>query len=67
MYDMVMEGGRNTVVAEYTPDKESYHSDHYQSEAQLEASFIQQLEKQGYEYLTIHHEEDLISNLRRKL
>lgn len=47
MYDMVMEGGRNTVVAEYTPDKESYHSDHYQSEAQLEASFYSAAGKTG--------------------
>ena len=66
-YDMVMEGGRHTVLAEYTPEINSYHSDHYQSEAQLEASFIEQLQKEGYEYLTIHHEEDLIANLRRKL
>ena len=31
-YDMVMEGGRQTVLAEYVPEKGGYHSDHYQSE-----------------------------------
>ncbi len=66
-YDMVMEGGRQTVLAEYVPEKGGYHSDHYQSEAELEKSFIAQLVQQGYEYLPIHTEEDLISNLRQKL
>lgn len=36
----------------------------YQSEAELEKAFIQQLQAQQYEYLPIHEETDLIRNLR---
>ena len=39
----------------------------YQSEAELERSFIKQLQDQAYEYLPIHTEEDLIRNLRKRL
>ncbi len=39
----------------------------YQSEAALEQTFIQQLAAQGYEQLNIHHEADLIANLRTQL
>lgn len=54
-----------TVVSDYIAE---YKADAgYQSEAQLEDEFIKQLEKQGYEYLPIHSEADLIDNLRDKL
>ena len=67
-YNMVKEGGERTVLSEYIPDKNRYGtSEAYQSEAELEASFIRQLTQQGYEYLKIHSEKDLISNLRRQL
>ncbi len=55
----------STVVAEYTPEIRT--SDSYQSEAALEAAFIKLLTEQGYEYVTIHNESDLIENLRRQL
>ena len=42
-------------------------SDSYQSEAALEREFIHLLTQQGYEYLQIHQEADLIANLRRQL
>ena len=42
-------------------------SDSYQSEAALEREFISLLTQQGYEYLQIHQEADLIGNLRRQL
>ena len=67
-YNMVKEGGERTVLSEYIPDNNRYGtSEAYQSEAELEASFIRQLTQQGYEYLKIHSEKDLISNLRRQL
>ena len=55
----------NTVVTEYEPVKA--RSDSYQSEAELEKEFIRLLCEQGYEYLPIHTEEDLIQNLRARL
>lgn len=42
-------------------------SDSYQSEAALEKEFIRLLCEQGYTYLPIHSEKDLIANLRERL
>lgn len=39
----------------------------YQSEAELEAEFIRMLQSQGYEYVHIETENDLVSNLRRQI
>ena len=64
-FNIVAETSENTVVTEYEPVKK--RSDSYQSEAQLEKEFIRLLCEQGYEYLNIHHEKDLISNLRNKI
>jgi type I restriction enzyme R subunit len=64
-FNIVAETNKNTVVAEYEPVKA--RSDSYQSEAALEKEFIRLLCEQGYEYLQIHTEKDLISNLRKKL
>ena len=55
----------STVVAEFQPDRARETA--YQSEAELEKRFIQQLESQAYEYLNISTEEELIVNLRRQL
>ena len=49
----------------YEPVKS--RSDSYQSEAALEKEFIRLLCEQGYEYLTIHTEKELIANLRLQL
>lgn len=38
-----------------------------QSEAALEKKFIEDLQKQGYEYLPIHHEDELLENLRKQI
>ncbi len=65
IYNMVAETTENTVVTKYEPVKR--RADAYQSEAELEKEFIHLLTEQGYEYLQIHKEEDLIANLRRKL
>lgn len=65
IYNVVAATTENTVVTSYEPVKN--RSDSYQSEAALEREFIQLLTQQGYEYLQIHQEADLINNLRRQL
>ena len=64
-FNIVAETNENTVVTEYKPLK--VRADQYQSEAALEKEFIRMLCDQGYEYLLIHSEKDLIQNLRTKL
>lgn len=64
-FNIVAQTNENTVVTEYEPVK--VKSDSYQSEAELEKDFIRMLQEQGYEYLQIHTEADLIANLRTKL
>ena len=64
-FNIVAETSENTVVTEYEPVKK--HSDSYQSEAALEQEFIRLLCEQGYEYLPVHTERDLVANLRKKL
>jgi len=64
-YNLVAENPESTVVAEYMPAYRTEKS--YQSEAELEKAFIEQLQAQAYEYLPIKTEEDLKTNLRRQL
>lgn len=64
-YNILASSDDATVVSEYIPSASK--SDQYQSEADLEDEFIALLERQGYEYLQIHQESDLILNLRRQL
>ena len=64
-YNLIATTSESTVVAEYTPDKN--RADTYQSEAALEQEFLHLLTQQGYEYLPIHQETDLVDNLRRQL
>ena len=64
-FNIVAETNENTVVTEYESLK--VRADQYQSEAALEKEFIRMLCDQGYEYLSIHTEKDLIANLRTKL
>lgn len=64
-FNIVAATNENTVVTEYKPVRS--RSDSYQSETALEKEFIRMLSEQGYEYLTIHTEAELISNLRTKL
>ncbi len=64
-FNMVASMNESTVVAEYTP--QSRRSDSYQSETELEKDFISMLCEQGYEYLQIHDEAGLVSNLRNKI
>ena len=64
-FNIIAATNENTVVTEYEPVKT--RSTNYQSEAALEKEFIRMLTEQGYEYLSIHHEKDLIANLRTQL
>ena len=64
-FNIVAETNENTVVTQYEPVKQ--RSDAYQSEAELEKEFIRMLTEQGYEYLQIHTEEDMVANMRAKL
>ena len=64
-FNIIAQTTENTVVTEYEPVKT--RSGNYQSEAALEKEFIRMLTEQGYEYLTIHKEDDLINNLRGRL
>ena len=64
-YNVVVETSNSTVVAEYEPLKRK--SDSYQSEAALEKEFIKMLTEQGYDYLEIHEQDALVTNLRKQL
>lgn len=64
-YNIIAEQEEYVVVSEFEP---TYgRVDQYQSEANLEKDFIKTLCEQGYEYLPIHKEEDLVNNLRVQL
>ena len=56
-----------TVATSYTPVPREQKGSHYQSEAELERNFIEDLQLQGYEYISIHTEKDLIQNLRTQM
>ena len=58
-FNIVAQTNENTVVTEY--ESVTKRSDAYQSEAGLEKEFIRLLTEQGYEYLHIHTEAELIS------
>ena len=64
-YNMLISTLESTVVTEYI--KEDMPAYTYQSEADLEKEFIKNLQNQGYEYLSIHNEKELIANLKDKL
>ena len=64
-YNIIISTSEATVVSEYEPQQT--RSDAYQSEAALEAAFIKMLGEQGYEYVSIHNEADLVENLRKQL
>lgn len=64
-YNIIAESQEYTVVSEY--DHVATPAEAYQSEADLEKEFIRLLQEQGYDYLPIHKEADLIFNLRAQL
>ena len=64
-YNLVAENPQSTVVAEYSAKYRTAKT--YQSEAELERAFIEQLKLQAYEFLPITSEADLVLNLRKQL
>lgn len=64
-YNIIAATTESTVVSEYIPEPRK--SDAYQSEAALEKAFIRLLQGQGYEYIQVRSEAELIQNLRRQL
>ena len=62
---LIAENTESTVVLRYEHKQSQRIA--YQSEAQLEDALIEQSQAQGYEYLDIHTEEELIANLRKQL
>lgn len=64
-YNIVVENPESTVVAEYQSPLKRETT--YQSEAELEKAFIEQLQTLAYEYLPIISEQQLIANLRSQL
>lgn len=63
--NLITENNGSTVVSLYK--KVDKKDKYYQSEAELEKEFIKTLQEEGYEYLTINSEEELIANLIDKL
>lgn len=64
-FNIVAETNENTVVTEYQPLPR--RAEAYQSESELEKEFIRQLCGEGYEYVQIHSEKELILNLRKQI
>ena len=62
---IMSENDNSTVLTEYKSLNKT--QTHYQSEDELEKELIKTLVEQGYEYLSINNEEDLILNLRKQL
>ncbi len=65
MYNPVVEGDESTVVSEFIGGEDTESA--YQSEADLEREFIENLRSQSYEYLPITSEAQLVANLRTQL
>lgn len=65
MYNIIAETSEATVVAEYIPQQR--RKQEYQSEAALEKNLIDILQQEGYEYIHINSEAELIGNLRIQL
>ena len=67
-YNLVAENSQSTVVAEYRKVVDRVQDiASYQSEAELERAFIEQLKTQAYEQVNITSEDDLVFNLRQQL
>lgn len=66
-YTLVAETDSYTVVGSYTPVESDRNPLLYESEAALEKRFISILCEQGYTYLPIRTEGELVANLRAQL
>ena len=63
--DIIRLDKNGTVVSVFNPPQRRSHAG--QTEADLEDALLKQLQAQGYEYLEIHQNEQLVENLRRQL
>jgi len=64
-YTLVAENPESTVVAEYQPPLRRETA--FQTEAELEKEFIEQLKTQAYDFLNVSTEAQLTENLRTQL
>jgi len=64
-YKIIVQQNESTVVEEYKSNQERQKE--YQSEPELENELIKQLKSQGYSFVNIHNNTDLILNLRKQL
>lgn len=64
-YELIAESPEVTVVATYPT--QTHQVEGSQTEAQMEALFVKQLQEQGYEYLPITKEDQLLLNLRQQI
>ncbi len=65
-YNLIASAEESTVLAQYVREERAPYGS-YQSEAALERALIRLLEEEGYAYLPIHDEAELIANLRTQL
>ena len=64
-YKIIVEQEHQTVMAHYEVGAKPDGG--YQSEAKLEHDLIMQLKSQGYEYVQVKDEQELLENLRNQL
>ena len=65
-YNLIASAEESTVLAQYVREERAPYGS-YQSEAALERALINLLKEEGYAYLPIHDEAELIANLRTQL
>lgn len=65
-YNLISENDESTVVAQYESSQIVSEQKHL-TEKMLEDRFVAQLQRQGYEWLNISTEAELIANLRRQV
>ena len=65
-YNLIASAEESTVLAQYVREARAPYGS-YQSEEALERALIRLLEEEGYAYLPIHDEAELIANLRTQL
>ncbi len=64
-YHIISQSTESTVVGVY--ESKTKRASQYESEEALERAFIEQLEAQQYERLTIHSHSEMVANLRQQL
>ena len=65
-YNLIASAEESTVLAQYVREERAPYGS-YQSEEALERALVSLLKEEGYAYLPIHDEAELIANLRTQL